>query len=138
MKCLLCGMELKDGSKGEVCPNCRGSLSQNTLTIFPTEEMIEKDLDVYENAVTRLAKEFPQCSDLSLIHALIHIKKGEYKKAEKILDKLGIQYAQIGIVKARGEPKVTIHRETGIEIIEKPQPERDELATIWEKYARIA
>ena len=80
-------MELKDGSKGEVCPNCRGSLSQNTLTIFPTEEMIEKDLDVYENAVTRLAKEFPQCSDLSLIHALIHIKKGEYKKAEKILDR---------------------------------------------------
>lgn len=58
-------------------------------------------------------------------------------EAERILKKLGINYSRIGIVKT-GKPEVILHRRTGIdEKITEMQPEKDELARLWELYPRI-
>ena len=119
----------------------RGGIAEGLIELATASNTI---IEVWENKIpvreeTKIFAEKLGFDPLWMISSgtlIFTTPKNMKEKAEKILDKLGIQYAQIGIVKARGEPKVTIHRETGIEIIEKPQPERDELATIWEKYAR--
>ena len=60
-------------------------------------------------------------------------RKGE---AEEVLKRLGVSYAEIGEVKERG-PRLIIHRDRGDEVLEKPQPEKDELARLWKLYPRI-
>ncbi len=62
--------------------------------------------------------------------------KDKAEMVREVMEGLGVEYAEIGEVR-EGKAEVLIHREAGIERIKNPQPERDELARLWEIYPRV-
>jgi hydrogenase expression/formation protein HypE len=53
-----------------------------------------------------------------------------------VMEGLGIEYAKIGVVR-EGAPEVLLHRGERTEVIKSPQPEKDELARLWELYPQV-
>jgi len=63
--------------------------------------------------------------------------KERAERVREVMHRLGIKCAEIGEVR-EGGAEVLIHRERGVERIKNPQPERDELARLWEIYPRVS
>ena len=105
--------------------------SNKTLEIWADKIPVRKE--------TRILAETLNFDPLWMISSgtlVFTVPKDKEQVASRILEALEIKYSKIGVVR-KGKPKVILHRKEHVEIIEKPMPEKDELARLWNLYPRV-